>query len=302
MREVVTSRSCPVCVESACALRVPWPATGCLTVPMFETFRPTADGPEGGGPTCVNHIAPCSGALWARQAAAILQPDGVLRLPTHAYASKSQSGVRCAVFTSKQEPLRHTEPNSAHGPSAQAPPGLTANLVRPRYDAPATTGLSPTRSGRNNPSRIRASASNAPAITVQPPLLKPPPPPYSATLRKTRPHHSTRLAHSEFAVTREQGANELNEPNEPNEPNEKNERNENNKTQRARRHQRQSSSLHVSQAAPQARATSRDFSVDQGKSGHLRDRPGQGAEDEQYGNGAEGGRAVEGGGGCAESA
>lgn len=45
----------------------------------------------------------------------------------------------------------------------------------------------------------------------------------------TRPH-STPPAHTEFAVTRDQGANETNEANQTNQTNEANEANENNKT------------------------------------------------------------------------
>ncbi len=164
-----------------------------------------------------------------------------LPTPTHRRV-RAARGVRIQARAST--PHRTEFSARAFSSSSAAPHG---NLVRPRYDAPATTGLSPTRA----PEGTTPHGSTHQRATSQPSQsshrCQPPPPPYGATLRKTRPHHPTRLAHSEFTATREQGANETNEINEVNE---KNEHNENNKTQRARRRQRQRFSSYVSQAAP----------------------------------------------------
>lgn len=82
---------------------------------------------------------------------------------------ESERCVACGVRIQARASTPHRTEFSARAVSSSSsvPHG---NLVRPRYDAPVTTGLSPTRSGRNSPARIRASASNAPVVTVQPPL------------------------------------------------------------------------------------------------------------------------------------
>lgn len=166
-----TSRSCPVCVESACALRVPWPATGCRTVFMPEPFRPT------------DRRRPRRRWTYMRQPhravfrSTVGPPDSrhpaTGRRATPPYprlrVEESERCVACGVRIQARASTPHRTEFSARAVSSSSsvPHG---NLVRPRYDAPVTTGLSPTRSGRNSPARIRASASNAPVVTVQPPL------------------------------------------------------------------------------------------------------------------------------------
>lgn len=210
---------------------------------------------------------------------------------------ESERFVACGVRIQARASTPHRTEFSARafGSSSSMPHG---NLARPRYDAPATTGLRPTRSGRNNPARIRASASNAPAVTVQPPL----PSHHRRTARLFgRRGPTTQLAWR----TANSQSQESKGPTSPTSPTSPTRRMRGTRTTRPNEPDATNGKAPpcaCPRLPPGESPSSRDFSVDQGKSGHLRDRPGQGAEDEQYGNGAEGGRAVEGGGGCAESA